>query len=163
VKCQCVNTTPALFTFIGAKLQRLPPRDEDTAVQEILYGNTQSKRSGRCFIFILEDKATDIEDADEELGTDTGRMYGICVIHPRILSATISSSGSNLYSKLCQNAIVILYIRGLKISESCTLFICIFIYYCAHNLLVLCCFNGCFRNRRQPLPRRSTSVIDIRL
>lgn len=44
----------------------------------------------RCFIFILEDKTIDLSKIhpDEEQGIDTGRTYGICVVHPRYAPVT---------------------------------------------------------------------------
>jgi hypothetical protein len=67
--------------------------DGDTMVQEILYGQGQSKRGSRCFIFILEDKTRPERDEDEEEeGGDTGRLYGICVVHPRLLHASSAVS-----------------------------------------------------------------------
>jgi hypothetical protein len=38
-----------------------------------------------CFIFILEDKTLDNKHhkEDSETGLNTGRTYGICVVHPR--------------------------------------------------------------------------------
>ena len=82
---------------LGGHLQRLT-RHEDTLVQEILYGHGHSKRSARCFVFMLEDRAATTpadngaSGPNEEQGSE--RLYGICVLHPRLLSATVGASGS---------------------------------------------------------------------
>jgi len=97
----------------GGKLRHLQPSDAETSIMEILYGQGQSQRSSRynssvvspwcttkksmylrcrCFIFILEDKTVDISKVhpDDESGKDTGRTYGICVVHPRLLNPSIA-------------------------------------------------------------------------
>lgn len=61
-------------------------------IQEILYGHSHSKRNNRCFIFVLEDKTIESDICNDELGIDTGRLYGICVIHPRILKVPATPS-----------------------------------------------------------------------
>lgn len=76
---------------LGSSLKRILKKDEDSVTQEILYGHGQSKRSARCFIFILEDKTTMCDDIDDEHGTGTGRLFGVCVIHPRLLKGTSST------------------------------------------------------------------------
>jgi len=73
---------------LGGKLRRVPVADWESSVQEMQYGHSQSKRSGRCFVFILEDKTLHGETFDEEAGSGTGRLFGICVIHPRIMTDT---------------------------------------------------------------------------
>jgi hypothetical protein len=89
---------------LGGNLRKLSDqKDEDTFVQEILYGHGQSKRSGRCFIFVLEDKTETIdsnsekndkddsvekENENDRLGHDSDRLYGICVIHQRLIRTT---------------------------------------------------------------------------
>jgi hypothetical protein len=69
----------------GARLRHLIGDDEENKIVEILYGENHDTRSGRCFIFILEDKTLDLKKnkPDDESGLHTGRTYGICVIHPR--------------------------------------------------------------------------------
>jgi hypothetical protein len=54
----------------------------------MLYGQGQSQRSSRCFIFVLEDKTLDITKnvPNEETGEHTGRLFGICVVNPRLLN-----------------------------------------------------------------------------
>lgn len=76
---------------LGGRLYKLTDEEnEDGHIQEILYGQGQSKRSSRCFIFMLEDKTINNEEVihDDECGINTGRLYGICVIHPRLLKGT---------------------------------------------------------------------------
>lgn len=76
---------------LGGKMYKLTDEEnEDGHIQEILYGQGQSKRSSRCFIFMLEDKTVNNEEVihDDECGINTGRLYGICVIHPRLLKGT---------------------------------------------------------------------------
>ncbi len=76
---------------LGGKVYKLTDEEnEDGHIQEILYGQGQSKRSSRCFIFMLEDKTINNEEVihDDECGINTGRLYGICVIHPRLLKGT---------------------------------------------------------------------------
>jgi len=75
----------------GGKLRHLQPADSETSIMEILYGQGQSQRSSRCFIFILEDKTMDLSkvNPNDEAGVDTGRTYGICVVHPRLLNPSI--------------------------------------------------------------------------
>jgi hypothetical protein len=74
---------------LGGKLRRISHKSDDTTIQEILYGSGQSKRSGRCFIFTLDDKTTN-DYIDEERGTAGGRLYGVCVIHSRLLEASVA-------------------------------------------------------------------------
>ena len=71
-------------------------KDQATTVQDILYGHSHSKRSARCFLFMLEDKTivSDASTLDEEAGMGTGRLYGICVVHPRLISAVVAGSSS---------------------------------------------------------------------
>ncbi len=76
---------------LGGRLQRLSSKEEDSTVQEILFGHSHSKRSGRCFIFLLEDRSVVEDGADEEGGVDTGKLYGICVLHPRLLKTKVGS------------------------------------------------------------------------
>ena len=81
---------------LGGQIQRLADGangETDTVVEEILFGHSQSKRSSRCFIFLLEDKTLGEEhDVDEETGHGTGKLYGICVLHPRLLKTSIAKS-----------------------------------------------------------------------
>ena len=73
---------------IGGRLRKVHELEWDTKLQEMQYGHRQSRRSGRCFVFVLDDRALSVDEANEELGTGTGRLYGVCVMHPRVLSAT---------------------------------------------------------------------------
>ena len=83
---------PELFDFClptGGRLERLSSNyHEDSNIQEVLYGQGQSKRTSRCFIFLVEDKTLEAGVADDEAGEDTGRLYGVCVTHPRLLRGT---------------------------------------------------------------------------
>lgn len=94
---------------LGGKLRRLLHKDEDTMVQEILFGHSHSKRSGRCFIFLLEDKTTMEDVSNDEAGIGTGRLYGICVSHPRLVKTNVvqhhasGSSSSNSSTANKQN------------------------------------------------------------
>eukprot|EP00602_Paraphysomonas_sp_CaronLab_P001950 CAMPEP_0185022060 /NCGR_PEP_ID=MMETSP1103-20130426/4783_1 /TAXON_ID=36769 /ORGANISM="Paraphysomonas bandaiensis, Strain Caron Lab Isolate" /LENGTH=1071 /DNA_ID=CAMNT_0027553963 /DNA_START=195 /DNA_END=3410 /DNA_ORIENTATION=+ len=81
----------------GAKLRYMDPSESDNDIVEILYGENHDERSSRCFIFILEDKTMDLSKAhpDDESGVDTGRTYGICVVHPRWLDPSKGESHVN--------------------------------------------------------------------
>jgi hypothetical protein len=69
---------------VGARIDYIAPLEEETLVKEIFYGQGNGLRSSRCFTFLLEDKTGVVsEELNEELGVDTGRLYGICVVHPR--------------------------------------------------------------------------------
>ena len=115
----------------GASLDTIPYKEEENIVQEILFGYAHGKRSGRCFIFMLEDKtipssssahnnnsnngsgkaaATTAaaagqdaeddqeEDNDEDLGV-SGKLYGICVLHPRLLKTNIQDIHKRRYQE----------------------------------------------------------------
>lgn len=71
-----------------------------STVQEILYSHGQSHRTGGCFIFTLDDKSVSSERSidnrkqtlnenmmDNDLNLGNERLYGICVIHSRLISA----------------------------------------------------------------------------
>ncbi len=73
----------------GAKLHYLSSKDEDSSIQDILFGNTHSKRSGRSFVFLLEDKTVDSIAPDKSEDDKMGRLYGICVLHPRLLRTNV--------------------------------------------------------------------------
>ena len=73
----------------GGRLRHLAKAsDREQSTLEMLYGHGQSQRSSRCFIFVLEDKTLDINKnvPNEETGEDTGRLFGICVVNPRLLN-----------------------------------------------------------------------------
>jgi hypothetical protein len=86
------------WVVIPGKLQRIHGKDQTSALQEILYSHNHSKRSGKCFLFMLEDKTMSLGTSgsgtlgDDESGLGTGRLYGICVVHPRVLSAVIDQT-----------------------------------------------------------------------
>lgn len=67
---------------VGAKLYRVNPREEETLALKILYSH-EGHRSSRCFIFMLEDRTAASGASDED--DSTARLYGICVIHQRLL------------------------------------------------------------------------------
>jgi hypothetical protein len=96
-------------------------KDEDTMIQDILYGHSHSKRSSKCFVFLLEDKTIVLDDNDnasnysnnninnsndndkntnekvEKEATrieTTSRLYGICVILPRLLRVPVTNSAN---------------------------------------------------------------------
>lgn len=77
---------------LGGKIAKLSDFDSGTTVQEILFGHSHSKRSSRCFIFLLEDKTLVDEVGDEETGVGTNRLYGICVLHPRLVKTPIQNT-----------------------------------------------------------------------
>jgi hypothetical protein len=81
---------------VGAKLFRINPREEETTTLKILYSH-EGSRSSRCFIFMLEDRTVDVEDGDDELGDDTGRLYGICVLHHRLLLSSPAANGAPIF------------------------------------------------------------------
>lgn len=67
---------------LGGRLQKLTHEEnEDVHVQEILYGQQQSNRSSRCFIYMLEDKTSGYDTVpDDENGMNTGRLYGTSIV-----------------------------------------------------------------------------------
>lgn len=82
---------------LGGKLKRILKKEEDTVIQEILYGHSQSKRSPKCFVFTLEDKTINNDESsqaemNDETGLNTGKLFGICVIHPRLLKGRSKGS-----------------------------------------------------------------------
>lgn len=94
---------PEIIDFclpVGAKIHHISGVDENiSTIQEILYGHSQSKRTGRCFIFTLDDKTVTESERENtntnyETGVGTGRLYGVCVIHSRLLAATESGNYS---------------------------------------------------------------------
>jgi hypothetical protein len=73
----------------GGRLRHLAkPGDREQSTLEMLYGHGQSQRSSRCFIFVLEDKTLDMAKnvPNEESGEHTGRLFGVCVVNPRLLN-----------------------------------------------------------------------------
>ena len=80
---------------LGAKLNCLnskTPRDEESVVQDILFGSSHAKRSSRCFLFVLDDKTVAVDSDEvvsEETGEGLGRLYGICVMLPRLLKTNV--------------------------------------------------------------------------
>jgi hypothetical protein len=77
---------------LGGKISKLSDFDSGTTVQEILFGHSHSKRSSRCFIFLLEDKTLAEDAGDEETGVGANRLYGICVLHPRLIKTPIQNT-----------------------------------------------------------------------
>jgi hypothetical protein len=75
----------------GAKLQFISNREgDDNVIQDILFGNTHGRRSGRSFVFMIEDKT------DDKNSSKVGRLYGICVVHPRFLRTNVLDQGRKL-------------------------------------------------------------------
>eukprot|EP01041_Mallomonas_annulata_P002511 gene2511-4882_t len=66
----------------------------DDIKMEILYGGAQSRRSHRSFVFMVEDHSLhQLEDQSAhylEMGVDSGRYFGICVMQPRLVKVTAS-------------------------------------------------------------------------
>lgn len=87
---------------LGGRIDRIGAKDDDRKIENILYRET--KRSAKCFIFTLDDRiSSNVSQCDEELGLDTDKLYGICVMHPRLLKAVVpatSSTESNISTKL---------------------------------------------------------------
>lgn len=74
---------------LGGRLKLLSDNIEGgSMVEEILYGHSLSKRSGRCFVFLLEGSA--------ESG---GKLFGVCVQIPRLLKTSVSILHSNTSAK----------------------------------------------------------------
>jgi hypothetical protein len=85
---------------LGGRLQRIPPKEEDAIVTDILYGKNHSRRNGRCFVFIIEDKTIDTSgNEDNESGIGSTKRYGICLIHDRLLS-TVQDPGNGTDEKI---------------------------------------------------------------
>jgi hypothetical protein len=75
----------------GAKLQFISNREgDDNVIQDILFGNTHGRRSGRSFVFMIEDKT------DDKNVSKVGRLYGICVVHPRFLRTNVLDQARKL-------------------------------------------------------------------
>ena len=72
----------------------------EETVTEIMYGQSQSKRSDKCFVFMLEDRTSGEEifvDRDmEEKGLSTDKMYGVCVIHSRLITQRCEGTGAEI-------------------------------------------------------------------
>ena len=80
---------------IGAKLTQIQAnKDDDNIIQDILFGYTHGKRSGRSFLFMIEDKTVD-QSSDVTAGK-IGRLYGICVAHPRFLRSNVVDPAKRL-------------------------------------------------------------------
>ena len=78
----------------GAMLKSIPgigSNEADSIFKEIMYGQSHSKRSDKCFIFMLDDKTNFDEEEEEKLeGVIPGRLYGICVVHSRIINSNVN-------------------------------------------------------------------------
>lgn len=68
---------------VRGRLDYIQPAEEETLAREIFYGQGHGSRSSRCFIFMLEDKTL------RDQGDDSGRLYGVCLIHPRLLRVPV--------------------------------------------------------------------------
>jgi hypothetical protein len=77
---------------IGAKMQQIicnnRPDDDNNIIQDIFFGYNHGKRSGRSFLFMIEDKTIAPSDDMSNIGK-IGRLYGICVIHPRFMRSNV--------------------------------------------------------------------------
>lgn len=74
---------------LGGQLRSMNQKDEDSIVQEILLGHSHAKRSGRSFVFVLDDKVSEGKEVNEETGDGLGRLYGVCVMVPRLVKTTV--------------------------------------------------------------------------
>ena len=77
---------------LGAQIQKIShTKFSNDIINEILFGTGQTKRNGKCFIFTIQDKTIPIVnqphgDIDNQITEENdGRLYGICVIHSRLL------------------------------------------------------------------------------
>ena len=75
----------------GSVLKNLTTSRESTSrCEEILYSQGSMNSSSKCYVFILEDKTVDDKIytyGDEERG-NSNKLYGICVLQPRLLKGT---------------------------------------------------------------------------
>jgi hypothetical protein len=77
---------------VGAKLFRINPTDEETTSLRLLYSH-EGSRSSRCFIFVLEDRTVEADaQEDDDLCASSGRLYGVCVLHPRLVASSTPST-----------------------------------------------------------------------
>jgi hypothetical protein len=77
---------------VGAKLFRINPTDEETTSLRLLYSH-EGSRSSRCFVFVLEDRTVEADaQEDDDLCANSGRLYGVCVLHPRLLAPSTPST-----------------------------------------------------------------------
>ena len=85
--------------------------EADSIFKEIMYGQSQSKRSDKCFIFMLDDKTnfeeeeekldgTTTHSPEEDLGVIPGRLYGICVVHSRIINSNVNDPTADNQDKV---------------------------------------------------------------
>lgn len=88
---------------LGSKLDYIKPDDEMGKAEEIFYGLGSGDHLSRCFIFILEDKNIPSSlDFTDDVGVDANRLYGICVIHPRLLRVCLDDgSFYSFESQVC--------------------------------------------------------------
>jgi hypothetical protein len=84
---------------MGGCVEYMPPSEQDSLVKELFYGQGNGLPSSRCFLFMLEDKSQQQPPArpasasfssfDGELGIESGRLFGICVVQPRLLRVPV--------------------------------------------------------------------------
>ena len=97
-----VDPPPSELKFFclpsGAMLRSIAADSVEETVSEIMYGQSQSKRTDRCFVFMLEDKTIQHDDSMieremEERGLGNDKLYGVCVIHSRLISKRMNACG----------------------------------------------------------------------
>lgn len=101
----------------GGKLHYVNSTDEEATAEEIFYGlGGSNDHLSRCFVFLLEDKTVESPDSDE-LGVDTNRLYGICIIHPRVLRVHVENDQDELTSYVFESNVCYAFITRFPLFE----------------------------------------------
>lgn len=101
----------------GGKLQYIDSQEEETIAEEIFYGlGGSNDHLSRCFIFLLEDKTIESSAADE-IGIDANRLYGICIIHPRVLRVHVENEQNELTSYVFESKVCYAFITRFPMFE----------------------------------------------
>ena len=101
----------------GGKLHYVNSTDEETVAEEIFYGlGGSNDHLSRCFVFLLEDKTMESSMSDE-LGADASRLYGICVIHPRVLRVHVENDQDELTSYVFESNVCYAFITRFPLFE----------------------------------------------
>jgi len=88
---KCDPPSSELYDFslpTGATVTSLQNHhDKEASIQEILYGSSQTQRSSKCFFYVLEDKTISQDSTKQysDIGLDSNRLYGICVVYSRLI------------------------------------------------------------------------------